>query len=115
MTLPAFTWWIVLPLAGAPLVYLGGRLGRRWGEGRVAQVLALLSLGAAWFPFILAIRELQSGGPGVLTVGAIALSADGLSLLLGGVALALGTLVALYSGATAAEWARPSSTPCWWR
>jgi len=99
MTLPAFTWWIVLPLAGAPVVYLGGRLGRRWGEGRVAQALALLSLGAAWLPFILAIRELQSGGPGVLTVGAIALSADGLSLLLGGVALALGTLVALYSGA----------------
>lgn len=103
MTLPAFAWWIALPLAFSPVVYLGGRLGRRWSEGRTAQALALIGLGAAWFPFILSIRELQTVESSTLIIGAIALSADGLSLLLGGVALGLGTLVALYSGAYLAD------------
>ncbi|HVN53240.1 MAG TPA: proton-conducting transporter membrane subunit [Anaerolineaceae bacterium] len=97
----AFVWLIAIPLAASPVNYLAGRLGP---AGRVERAtspvrwVALLALLAAWIPFGLAAQYLAAHGPAVYTYGAISLRLDGLSLVLSGVALALGTLVMLFSG-----------------
>lgn len=93
MTIPTFTWMIVVPLVGAPLIYLSGHLGLR----RIARWTGLAVMLAAWAPFVMAVQSLQ-GGPVALTYGSVTLRLDGLSVLLAAVSLALGTLVALYSG-----------------
>ncbi len=100
-TIP-FSWLIGLPLVTSPLIYLVGRLGRaRVSEVRrpsIAYPVALGVLIAAWIPYVLALRDFNAQGPLTLTFGAILLRLDGLSLLLSGLALALGTLVTVYSG-----------------
>lgn len=95
MNTTASLWLIALPLLASPLIYLAGRLSRRPGAARWAALIALL---ATWWPFVLAVRELSAGGPITWPVESIALRLDGLSLLLAAVALALGTLVVLFSG-----------------
>lgn len=88
--LPPVAWLIGLPLVGAPVVYLGGRLGGA-GLGRLAAVLALLAAGAP--------LGLAAGGTGTsVTLGAVTFQADGLSLLVVGLTLALALLVVLYDG-----------------
>ncbi len=98
----AFIWLIALPLAAAPVIYLTGRLAARdprsTALNRAADGAGVLALGAAWIPFALAARELNISGPVTYTVGMVSLRLDGLGLLLSAVALALGTLVMLYSG-----------------
>lgn len=97
-----FTWMIAIPLVSSPLVYLAGRLGRHdvemaWRSWLV-RLLALAGVLAAWVPFVLALRSFGAGEAMQMTVEKIFLAADGLSLLLAGVVLTLGTLVVLYSG-----------------
>jgi proton-translocating NADH-quinone oxidoreductase chain N len=94
METPAFVWLIAVPLLASPLVYLSGRIG----SGRAARWTGLAAFAAAWIPFVLAARDLATNGPSEVLFGAIPLRFDGLSLLLGAVALGLGTLVTLYSG-----------------
>lgn len=98
MNTPVFLWLITLPLIAAPLVYLSGHLGKRLGQSRVAWQTALAALVLAWVPFVLTASDLQQQGPASFTMGSITLTMDGLGLLLAAVALALGTLVVLYSG-----------------
>jgi len=95
-------WLIALPLAVSPLNYLVGRLSfiRRGvtRTGSPARWLAILALLVTWIPFYQAVQMLQTSGPFTYTFGAIALRVDGLSLVLSAVALALGTLVMIFSG-----------------
>lgn len=103
METSALFWLIALPLLATPVVYLSGHVNRAFASGagvngRVAREVALVVLLASWLPFTWAAQELAQTGPLTLSWGAIALRLDGLGLLLAAVALALGTLVAFYSG-----------------
>jgi proton-translocating NADH-quinone oxidoreductase chain N len=98
LNLPAFLWLITLPLIASPLVYLVGHLGRRVGQWALAYWVGLLALLAAWVPLVLSARDLSLYGAMEFTFGTISLHMDGLALLLGALALVLGTFVALYSG-----------------
>jgi proton-translocating NADH-quinone oxidoreductase chain N len=95
-------WLIALPLAAGPVIYFIGSLGanppqpgRRTLLVRWASFLAVLF---AWLPFGLTTHRVIAEGPQAFSIGAIALQVDGLSILLAGVVLTLGTLVVLYSG-----------------
>lgn len=95
-----FTWMFAIPLFSSPVVYLVGRLGARDGAGRsgLVRILALLSLLAAWVPFVLAMRTFLAGGQLEFAIESIWLRADAISLLLAAMVLTLGTLVVLFSG-----------------
>src|SRR3990172_9370266 len=95
MNAPAFLGMILILLAASPLIYLGGRLSGKDRATPVAQTVAVLALGLAWIPFVLAARGPL---PTTWTFGTISLTLDGLGLLLAAVALGLGLLVALFSG-----------------
>jgi proton-translocating NADH-quinone oxidoreductase chain N len=58
----------------------------------------VLVLAASWIPFALTVPDIAAGGTQSFTLGSVTLTMDGLGLLLAAVALALGLLVALYSG-----------------
>jgi proton-translocating NADH-quinone oxidoreductase chain N len=88
---------IGLPLITSPIVYLAGHINVR--RPVIARWLALLGLLAAWGFFAQAARDFSMNGVLETTVGMIALRVDGISLLLTALALALGTLVIVYSGA----------------
>jgi proton-translocating NADH-quinone oxidoreductase chain N len=97
-----FTWIMAIPLAWSPVVYLAGRLGTRehvekWSSWLV-RFLALAGVLAAWVPYVLALRSFLAGNELQFSIEKISLAADGLSLLLAGMVLTLGTLVILYSG-----------------
>jgi formate hydrogenlyase subunit 3/multisubunit Na+/H+ antiporter MnhD subunit len=114
MNTSTLIWLIALPLDEAPLVYLAGRLRLRYADrglriGRFAirnlaaaipsaRWTALVALAAAWVPFGLVASEFDASGPLTLAIGAVTFRYDGLSLLFGALALALGTLVAISSG-----------------
>lgn len=93
----AFFWLLVLPLVASPLVYLSGHVSRTAARRSPPRVVALAVLLAAWLPFGLVARQLTNG-PLTLTWGTIALTMDGLGLLLTAVTLTLGTLVVIFSG-----------------
>lgn len=115
----AILWLIAIPLAASPLIYLLGRLGKLkmvdFGLGNkiyaaiapptafqkrnpLPKWAALIALLATWAPFVLAARQFALEGPVSITIGQVPLHLDGLSLLLAGVVLALGSLVTLFSG-----------------
>ncbi len=98
MEIPVFLWLVALPLVASPLVYLIGRVGRNLERWTIAQKIGLAALIATWIPFVLTVREFSLDTPMTFVLGTISLRLDGLSLLLAGLTLALGTLVALYSG-----------------
>jgi proton-translocating NADH-quinone oxidoreductase chain N len=95
---------IALPLALSPLIYLDGRLALRGrdvtpaGTPSRARWVALGLLGLTWIAYALAARDFAADGPQTITLGMVALRLDGISLLLSGLALALGTLVVFFSG-----------------
>ena len=99
----AFFWLVTLPLAASPLVYIIGRVGaNRDPDGRAPAVvrwLTFLVLLATWIPFGLAAQEVGARGRSTFSVEAILLQMDGISLVLAATVLAVGTAVALYSGA----------------
>jgi proton-translocating NADH-quinone oxidoreductase chain N len=93
----AFAWLILLPLLASPAIYLVGHWGNQTNHPNAARQAGLIGLVATWVPFILTISDFTANGESSLMVGAVALQLDGLSLLLAGLSLGLGTLVALYS------------------
>ncbi len=93
----AFRWLIAFPLLASPCIYLTGRLGQRMKRNKVAQVVGLASLIAAWIPFLLSTNDYATSGTLLLRLGNISLQMDGLSLLFIGITLVLGTLVTLFS------------------
>lgn len=98
MSLPPFLWFILILLLSAPVVYYAGRLPLgNPNRPSLAQPVALLGLVLAWPPLILAIMQVLSTGPVDYAIGSVLLHIDGLSLVLGGPALALATVVAIYS------------------
>ncbi len=60
--------------------------------------LALLAVLAAWLPFFVSLAGSLAGGVEEWSLGTLGLKADGLSFLMTGTVLALGTLVILFSG-----------------
>jgi proton-translocating NADH-quinone oxidoreductase chain N len=110
------TWFLVLPLAGSPIVYLIGRIVSRRGPiplqpaqpiASVSRWVALVFFAVEWIPFSFLASAIAHGGqdislltwPGTsaTTFTPVHLRFDGLSLLLAGVALLLGTLVCVFS------------------
>ncbi len=94
-------WLVATPLAAAPFIYLIGRIVARTCSARttstVSQLLALLALAGSWTAYVQVVDSFLRGGILYYSFGAVPLRVDGLSLLLGGLALTLGTLVAIYS------------------
>ena len=97
----AFFWLVTLPLAASPLVYLIGRVGaNRDPDGRVPAVvpwLSFLVLLATWVPFGMAVQEVGARGRSTFSIESIVMQLDGISLILAGTVLAVGTAVALHS------------------
>ena len=90
---------ILIPLIATPIIYLGGRLANLQ-SGRqlsLSRWLALFTLLLMWLPFIQTARTSMIVCPCEFTVGLVTLHFDGLSVLLAGLALLLGTLVVFYS------------------
>jgi proton-translocating NADH-quinone oxidoreductase chain N len=102
MNLPIFSWTILIPLVAGPVIYLAGRVGINRDEpsprGPLVQWLAFATLVAAWVPYIFTVQAVLATGQQNFAFAGIALQVDGLTLLMSGVTLALGTLVTLYSG-----------------
>ena len=102
MNLLNFTGLIAIPLVSSPIVYLAGRLGTHettlHGRSYLVRVLAFLAVLGAWLPFILSVQTLFLGSAQEITINTIRLRADGISLLMAGCVLLLGTLVILFSG-----------------
>lgn len=96
MDIPAFIWLIWLPLLGAPLVYLVGRLL----SARLARGTALVVLLAAWLPFIVTWQAFAQQETVAFTLGQVVLRVDGVSLLITAVILTLTPLITLYSART---------------
>ncbi len=96
----AFLLVVALPLFGAPLIYLIGRLVERKRPGvNPSRWVALLVLLAAFYAFSIAIQTvLNQETPVSFSVGVIRLQLDGVGALLAGLVLALGILVTLFSG-----------------
>jgi proton-translocating NADH-quinone oxidoreductase chain N len=97
----AFFWLVTLPLAASPLVYLIGRVGaNRDPDGRAPVVvpwLSFLVLLATWVPFGMAVQEVGARGRSTFSIESIVMQLDGISLILAGTVLAVGTAVALHS------------------
>jgi proton-translocating NADH-quinone oxidoreductase chain N len=95
-------WLIVIPLVASPVIYLVGHMGKgryAYFSGRTAaRWVALVALVVMFFPFSWATHELALHGPATFAVGMINLRADGLTLLMGGIVIALATAVVLFSG-----------------
>ena len=96
---PIFLLFIAIPLFASPLIYFSYHFGPTAQRLGFHRWLAFLVLLATWIPFALAAHDLHNGEALEYTVYGITLRMDGLSLLLGAVALGLGTFVVLYSGA----------------
>ena len=92
-----FIWLIGIPLIASPLIYFSGHLVQRKLKVSLSQITALIALLVSWIPFVQTAIILQQSDGISFSVGAISLNFDGISLLLAGVTLALGTLVVLYS------------------
>jgi len=97
----AFFWLVTLPLAASPLVYLIGRVGANRDPGgrapAVVRWLTFLVLLGTWIPFAMAVQDVGGRGRSTFSVESIALQLDGVSLILAGTVLAVGTAVALHS------------------
>jgi proton-translocating NADH-quinone oxidoreductase chain N len=86
----ALLFLIGLPLVAAPIVYFAGRFFK------VARWAALIAIGLAWIPFVMAAQVIGDGSITVV-IGGMTLRIDSISLVLAAIALSLGTLVVLYS------------------
>jgi proton-translocating NADH-quinone oxidoreductase chain N len=94
-------WLMGIPLVAVPLVYLAGRIPLRLrkqpGAAAPARWLAVAALLAACIPLYLAGKDYLSHGRLEVFYHAVPLRFDGISLLVSGVALAMGILVMLFS------------------
>ncbi|HEX9332404.1 MAG TPA: proton-conducting transporter membrane subunit [Anaerolineales bacterium] len=107
MNLLNFTGLIAIPLISSPIIYLAGRLGTHetilHGRSYLVRALAFFAVLAAWIPFIVSLQTLFLSGTQEFNVSTIWLRADGISLLMAGCVLLLGTLVILFSGSYMAD------------
>src|ERR1043165_8462053 len=102
MNLLSFSSLIAIPLISSPIVYLAGRLGTHettlHNRSYLVRVLAILAVLVAWVPFIFEALHFLSGVTQEFNVSTILLRVDGISLLMAGCVLLLGTLVVVFSG-----------------
>lgn len=102
MNLLTFVGMIAIPLFSSPFVYLSGRLGSHdvilQRRSYLVRGLSLLVILAAWFPFLFSVQAFLVGNVQEIIVETIWLRVDGVSLLMTGTVLLLGTLVTLFSG-----------------
>lgn len=102
MNLLTFVGMITIPLVSSPFVYLSGRLGAQnvvlKQRSYLVRSLALMAIAAAWIPFVMTLQTFLAGGVQEYTLESIWLRVDGISLLIAGAVLTLGTLVVLFSG-----------------
>lgn len=102
MDMLSFLGMISLPLISSPFVYLSGRLGAHEAvlhrRSYVVRGFALLAILSAWIPFIRTWMAFMAGEPQEFMFESILLQVDGISLLVAGTVLVLGTLVILFSG-----------------
>jgi proton-translocating NADH-quinone oxidoreductase chain N len=104
-TSAAFPNLILVPLLASPIIYLAGRLvvinskrTKIGGPVWLVRVLALLAILVTWSFYVPSLQAFLAGHSQVFGVQAIWMRVDGISLLLTGTALTLGTAVVLYSG-----------------
>ena len=89
---------LILPFAGAIVTYLVGRVAViRKAQYNPARWLAFVFFLLVDAIFISLTRQFFASGPIDLMVGTVALQFDGISLVLGGSALLLGTVASLFS------------------
>ena len=95
----ALTWLILLPLVASPIIYLAGRLSRRYGANgsKLAHGLSVLALLVDLYPLYLTWQAINAGVKLTLVAGQIALKFDGISLVMSAVVLGLGLMVAIFS------------------
>ena len=102
MDLLSFFGMISLPLISSPFVYLSGRLGAHEAvlhrRSYVVRGFALLAILSAWVPFVRTVTAFMAGETQEFMIETILLQVDGISLLVAGTVLTLGTLVILFSG-----------------
>lgn len=102
MNLLSFVGMIAIPLVSSPFVYLSGRLGTHdvilQRRSYLVRGLALLVILAAWIPFGFSVQAFLAGEAQEFIIETIWLRVDGISLLMAGTVLLLGTLVILFSG-----------------
>jgi proton-translocating NADH-quinone oxidoreductase chain N len=102
MNLLSFSSLIAIPLISSPIVYLAGRLGTHdttlHNRSYLVRLLALVAVFVAWIPFFFSAQNFVGGGVQEFDVATIWLRVDGISLLMAGCVLLLGTLVVLFSG-----------------
>src|SRR5512133_1092338 len=102
MNLLNFSGLIAIPLMASPVVYLAGRLGTHettlHGRSYLVRILALMAVLTAWVPFIFSVQNFLSGHVQEYSFETVWLRVDGISLLMAGCVLLLGTLVVLFSG-----------------
>ena len=98
----SFFGMISFPLVSSPFVYLSGRLGTHETvlkrRSYVVRVLALLAVLSAWIPFVRSVMAFNAGETQEFMFESIWLRVDGISLLVAGTVLTLGTFVILFSG-----------------
>jgi proton-translocating NADH-quinone oxidoreductase chain N len=97
-----FSGLIAIPLISSPVVYLAGRAGSHdvtlHRRSYLVRVLAALAVLLSWVPFVLTVQDFLANGVLVFNVETIWLRVDGISLLMTGSVLLLGTLVVFFSG-----------------
>ena len=102
MNLFSFSSLIAIPLISSPIVYLAGRLGSHdvtlHRRSYFVRVVALIAVFLAWVPLIYSAQTFRSGGELEFSIETIRIGIDGISLLMAGTVLLLGTLVILFSG-----------------
>lgn len=93
-----FFWLLILPFVGAFVTYLIGRvMVIQKAKTNPARWLAFVLFLAVDYFFISLTRHFLASGPIDLMIGTVALQFDGISMVLGGSALLLGTLASLFS------------------
>lgn len=102
MDMLSFFGMISFPLISSPFVYLSGRLGAHEAvlhrRSYVVRGFALLAILSAWVPFVRTLIAFTAGEAQEFMFESILLRVDGISLLVAGTVLTLGTLVILFSG-----------------
>jgi proton-translocating NADH-quinone oxidoreductase chain N len=98
MTVTPMFWMLVLPLLASAVIYLAGRVSVRLGAGAApARWLALLALAATGVPLWRVGSTVLAAGRAQMSVGAVTLVMDGVSLVLAITVLVLTFLVAVFS------------------
>ncbi|HZU86943.1 MAG TPA: proton-conducting transporter membrane subunit [Anaerolineaceae bacterium] len=101
--LTTFSWMILLPLVASPFIYIIGRITvRRRPRVRVNPAgwlagLVLLATGIFLYFTTSAYQAQSAGDHMTLTIGAVGLNLDGISLLLAAVVITLSLLVTIFS------------------